>query len=43
VGPGWKEIEFLVAGSTPLEVRYVYFAAVASAGVLKIDTITLVN
>ena len=42
-GPGWKETEFRHYGSTPLDVRYVYFSAYANAGVLKIDTITLVN
>jgi hypothetical protein len=42
-GSGWKEIEFRPPGSPSLDVRYIYFAAYANAGVLKIDTITLVN
>jgi hypothetical protein len=42
-GPGWKEIEFRDSGSVPLDVRYVYFSAYSNAGVLKIDTIALVN
>jgi hypothetical protein len=42
-GPGWKEMEFRHHQSTPLDVRYVYFTAYSNAGVLKIDTITLVG
>ena len=41
-GPGWKEIEFRPPAS-PLDVRYVYFSGYANAGLLKIDTIALVN
>ena len=42
-GSGWKEIEFRPPAPSPLDVRYIYFAAYANAGLLKIDTITLVN
>ena len=46
-GPGWKELEigsFVNSGSAPLDVRYAYFwVASLPKGLLKIDTITLVN
>jgi len=42
-GSGWKEIEFRPPAFSLLDVRYMYFAAYANAGLLKIDTITLVN
>ena len=46
-GPGWKELEvggFLNSASAPLDVRYAYFwVAPLPTGVLKIDTIALVN
>jgi hypothetical protein len=42
-GAGWKEIDFRLTASPPLDVRYIYFSGYANAGVLKIDTITLVN
>jgi hypothetical protein len=42
-GPGWMDMEFRHHESTPLDVRYVYFTGYSNAGVLKIDTITLVN
>ena len=42
-GSGWKEIDFRPPASSSLDVRYIYFAAYANAGVLKIDTITLIN
>ena len=47
-GPGWKESESGVAVEfpelMPLDVRYVYFSGFnQNPGLLKIDTITLVN
>ena len=43
-GPGWKELEVASYASAPLDVRYAYFwVAPLPAGLLKIDTIALVN
>ena len=43
-GPGWKELEVASYASAPLDVRYAYFwVAPLPKGVLKIDTIALVN
>ena len=43
-GPGWKDLEVASYASAPLDVRYAYFSVSPQpAGLLKIDTITLVN
>lgn len=45
-GPGWKEAESVrmdYPELASLDLRYVYFSATPNPGVLKIDTITLVN
>jgi hypothetical protein len=46
-GPGWKELEvrsYLNSGTAPLDVRYAYFwVSPLPVGLLKIDTITLIN
>jgi hypothetical protein len=45
-GPEWKEAESAPLNQPappPLDVRYLYFHATPNPGLLKIDTITLVN
>jgi hypothetical protein len=45
-GPGWKEAESLpwnAPAPPPLDVRFLYFHATPNPGLLKIDTIALVN